>query len=499
MQKIYLLVALTLTNISYCLNNLKNLDEQGFISLISSQHQLFLSDEIDLYLKQENLKAKQKTYYGWNFDLTVKYGYEKLNAKKDNTSYDYVNNQVETDKNISLKISKDFDKGISFSTKFSRNIPTDKYDKYRNLAHYNNKSYDYAEYKNTLETNINIPLLKNSSGGTNKLYVDNAKIDKTIEELELLESKEDILADKLNDFIELSVNIDKVKISKNYLQSARNILLKIDKAKNTDKKLVENKIIKIQRVLSSNLTHLKNSQENLKTEIKNIPLKNIDFNYQIRSVLIKNPKKYLHKYSRDLQMDRLNMIKKKSYIKHYENQNLPDLDFNIWTINNKNKGNYSYYSYYNKNDAGVSLDFTYPLGGNVSNDFNVLESKLGLEKQQIDFKDEIKSKLEDSFELSEELLLYDKNIQSFLTEIANTNSEIELSKYIKGSGDIKFVLDELSEFYELKLDYLDEELHYHQSRVEYDNLLDRLIDKRIKCDFCTNPKVNYNKNYYFEK
>jgi hypothetical protein len=487
-----LLIYFILINLA---NSAYGLNENDFISLIVKQHQLFLSDEIDLYLKQENLKAKQKTYYGWNFEITAKYGYEKLNAKKDNTSYDYVNNQVETDKNIALKISKDFDKGISFSTKFSREIPTDKYDKYRNLAHYNNKSYDYTEYKNTLETNINIPLLKNSIGGTNKLYVDNAKIDKTIEELELLESKEDIVADKLNDFIELAVNIDKVKISKNYLQSAKNILLKIESSKNTDKKLVENKIIKIQRTLSSNLTNLKNIQESLNGELDNSIFKNIDFNYKIRSILVKNPQKYILKNSRDLQMDRLNMVKKKSYIKHYKNQNMPDLDFNIWAINNRNKGNYSYYSYYDKNDAGVSLDFIYPLGGNTSNNFNLLEAKLGLKKQQIDFKDEVKNKVEKAMELAEDLLLYDKNIQSFLLEISNTNNEIELAKYIKGDGDIKFVLDELSEFYELKLDYLDEELHYHQSRVEYDNLLDRLIDKRIKCDFCTNPKVNYNKNY----
>jgi hypothetical protein len=31
------------------------------------------------------------------------------------------------------------------------------------------------------------------------------------------------------------------------------------------------------------------------------------------------------------------------------------------------------------------------------------------------------------------------------------------------------VLDELSEFYELKLGYLDEELSYHQTRIDYDN------------------------------
>jgi hypothetical protein len=478
MYKIVLLALIVLTKQLYALT------ENEFISIVLNKHKLFLSDEIDLYLKQENLKAKQRTYYGWSFDITAKYGFEKLNAKKDNTSYYYDNNQLETDKNISLKISKDFAKGVSFSTKFSRKIPHNSYDSYRNLEHYNNKSTNLTEYNNTLETTINIPLLKNSNGGTNKLYIHNAAQDKTIEELQLLESKEDILEDKLKDFIELATSIDQVKVATTYLTTMQNLLNIVEKSAKNDNKLVHNGISKAQRVVDEYTTDLKNMRIQLFSEIGNIDIEDIDFNYNIRSILVKDVKNYISQYSRDLKISHLEIIKKQAYIKHYKNQALPDFDVNIWATNTRNKGNYSYYSYYDKNDFGVSLEFEYPLGGNSSNEYNLLEAELGLKKQYIDYQDDTHDLIEDIQELQEELLLYAKNIDSFTLEIQNTSVENERDNYQKGNGDIKFVLDEIIDFYNLQFDYLDEQKQYHQARIEYDSKLDRLIDSRIKCDFC---------------
>jgi outer membrane protein TolC len=163
---------------------------------------------------------------------------------------------------------------------------------------------------------------------------------------------------------------------------------------------------------------------------------------------------------------------------------LPDFDVNIWATNTRNKGNYSYYSYYDKNDFGLSLEFEYPLGGNSSNEYNLLEAELGLKKQYIDYQDDTHDLIESIQELQEELLLYAKNIDSFTLEIQNTSVENERDNYQKGSGDIKFVLDEIIDFYNLQFDYLDEQKQYHQARIEYDSKLDRLIDSRIKCDFC---------------
>lgn len=491
-MQILLILTLLFSGV-FCYANIKNtsnqptLNENSFIALILNKHQLFLSDEIDYYLKQQNVETKWQNYYGWSIDLGAKYGFEKLNAEKDNTSYTYANNQIETNKEISLMVSKEFMKGVKISAKLSRKIPMNKYDKYRNLEPYKNGVYNQTEYQSTLETQINIPLLKNNNGGASYLYLDNAKQDRLIEELRLLESKEDILTDKLKSFIGLAVNIDKVKISKNYLTSAQTLLKSIDKnTAQNDKSLIHNKIIKIKRLLSENQVNLQNSLLNLQDDIKNINIKSIHFNYRVRTIFIKNLTRYLQSYSRNLKIYRLEMIKKNNYIKYYTNQNLADLDFEIWTINTRNQGNYSYYSYYNKNDFGVGLKFSYPLGGNSSNEFNLLDATLDLKKQKINYIDDRKSLVKKVIELEEELLLYEKNISSFIQQINNTNTSIELDKYNKNKGDMRFVLDELSDFYDLKLDYLDEELKYHIHRVEYNNLLDKLINSNIKCNFCKN-------------
>jgi hypothetical protein len=97
-------------------------------------------------------------------------------------------------------------RGISFSTKFSREIPTDKYDKYRNLAHYNNKSYDYTEYKNTLENKYKYPTFKKIVlvAQINFMLI-MQKIDKTIERVgNYLKAKKILLLIKLNDFYRIS-------------------------------------------------------------------------------------------------------------------------------------------------------------------------------------------------------------------------------------------------------------------------------------------------------
>ena len=481
MKILYLLFLLILTNVTYALN------EDEFIDLILSSNKLFLSDEIDLYSQQERLKSKKQDYYGWDFVLTSKYNFEKLNSKKD-SSYTYVSDQIERDKNITIKASTAFENGISFNVKLSRNLPYNDYDKSKNLEFY--KHYNTTEYNTELTTNLNIPLLKNNNGGTNNLYYNNAKIDNNIETYKLLESKEDILEEKLSLFIELVINIRKVDVAKNYLKNSQNLVEKItssnfkDKIKKRNITLVNNKIIKIKRILATNIANLADTKKKLRYDIdfsKNIDDK-INFNHLKRVTLIRNVSNYVVKNNRDLRISRLDQSKKKNYIDNYKNQQLADFDFNLWTTNNRNRGNYSSYSYYYKNDFGMSLDFSYFFGGSASLKYNLLDAKLDYQKKIIDYRDELKDKIEDIELLSSELTLKKSNLNLFIRQIKITNNE--LNKYLN-DDDIRFVLNELIEFYDLKLEYLDEELNYHQARIKYENLIDRLLDEnKIKCEFC---------------
>ena len=468
------------------------LDESSFIKLVLTKNNLFLKSEIDMFLQQKRLQNKEADYYGWHFDITSKYSIRNLKAKKDNPNkYDYINNQVQNNKYIALNASLAFKNGISFSSKLSRDIKTNKYDKYRNLEY--RKSYSLNEYGSELSTNINIPLLKNRNGGDNKYYYDNAKIDKKIEWLELLEDKEEIVFDKLEQFIELSITIDKLNIARNYLTDISNILQKIENKKSlkNDILLTKNKIIKINRIIADQQIIINKIKTKLSKEVNfnNIKLSDIDFNYKIRTNLIKNINNHLVSNNRDLIISKLDIQKKINTINNLKNKKLADLDFNIWTINSRDKGSYSYYSYYDKNDFGVSIDFYYPLGGTSSNDYSLLYAQMSYKKKQLDYADDLQDKLEDIQNLNAELRSKNNNLKSFIRQIKTTPKDVELKKYLSNGGSIKPTLSEIDDFYDLKLEYIDKELEYHIKRIEYDNFLDRLLPtNNLKCDFCLRNK-----------
>jgi hypothetical protein len=194
--------------------NVLALTEQDVIRQVLNNHTLFQSSEIDMFSEQERLKSKYKDYYGWDADVLIKYSVETLTVEKDG-NYSYTNNQLKRKRDLSLNLSTAFESGASFKVKFSRKMPIDRYDKYKNLTY--SSSARLLEYDNVLEASINIPLLKDSDGGNNQLYYNKAKLDKEIEKLNLLEDKEDEVAEALDAFIEIALNLDKLKTYQNYL------------------------------------------------------------------------------------------------------------------------------------------------------------------------------------------------------------------------------------------------------------------------------------------
>ncbi|SMN02092.1 Channel-tunnel spanning the outer membrane and periplasm segregation of daughter chromosomes [uncultured Candidatus Thioglobus sp.] len=465
--------------------NVLALSEQGIIQKILDHHKLFESNEIDMFIQQQRLQSKEDSYYGWHLDLTAKYGLEKDSTDKD-TGYTYTKNQTKTARNIGLKLSTAFKNGTSFNIGFDRKLPVDDQEKYKDSSLYTDQNL--SEHDNILTTKFNIPLLKNSGGGENKKLYDIAEIDQKIEALKLLENKEDEVEDALIAFIDLAMNIRRLQIYKDRLSALEGLKEHTKNSKN-DSRLLTEKIQKTQTEKSKSKSNLEVSILTLKNFIdfdKN-DLSAINFNPDVRSILIKNSQKYLRKYSRDFQINKLDIDKKQHYIDSYKDKSLPDFDVNLSHVKTQNKGNYSSYSYKNSNEYKFSIDLSYPLSGDPVNDHNLFKSELEKRKKLTDYEADLKDKILDIRVLSNELASENRTLESYYQIKLKQRNTTELDSYLAGSGNIRFVLDEIYEHYQIQSDYADALTNYHQKRIQYDNFLDRLI-VNDRCYFCENYK-----------
>lgn len=468
-MKIWIGMALSLLTIQTL-----GLTEQTLIQRVLKNHQLLESYEIDLLIQQQQLKSRKKHYYGWGLDLRANYGFEKDDTDKD-TKKSYVKKQKKIKQNIGLALSTSFKNGTSFSIDFNKNMPIDHQIKHKDQIYY--KDQKLSEHNNVWTTKVNVPLLKNSDGGNSKKLYDLAGIKQKIKTLKLLEIKEDKVEDALIIFIKLAINIKRLQDYKDKAAAFKNII-KYTKHNENDSKLLIAQIQKTQVNKSKILSNLEDSIFKLKNFINfdKHDLSKINFDANIRIALAKYNQEYFQKYSRYMQIIKLEISKKQLFFDVFKNKDLPDLDVNLTYTKTQNRGNYSNYSYKNTGEYKVSLNFLYPLGGNPINDYNLLTSKLEKKKKLAEYKIKLKNKLIDAKVLSNKLKTSDHTLTTYYrNKLKQPQSTIELNNYLAGKGNIRFVLDEIYEYHKAKLEYLSELEGYHKNRIKYKNLLDKLI------------------------
>jgi hypothetical protein len=128
------------------------------------------------------------------------------------------------------------------------------------------------------------------------------------------------------------------------------------------------------------------------------------------------------------------------------------------------------------------------LGNNASNDYNLLDAQLSKKKKNIEYQDEINDKFLDAQVLSNEIRLLRADMDSYELQLKQQLSNAELLKSTHNADNIRAVLYELYDYYQIQLDYADALVIYHKKRIEYDNLLDRLVNDD-NCHLCENYKL----------
>lgn len=59
-----------------------------------------------------------------------------------------------------------------------------------------------------------------------------------------------------------------------------------------------------------------------------------------------------------------------------------------------------------------------------------------------------------------------------------------MKQYLSDLGNIRFVIDEMDESFAIKFDYLGEVKNYHKKRLEYENMIDRLLGNNQQAQTC---------------
>lgn len=195
--------------------------------------------------------------------------------------------------------------------------------------------------------------------------------------------------------------------------------------------------------------------------------------------IIKNTTAYLKNNARDLQKIVINQLLKKTNIKHYQNQNLAKLDFylnldqEVTDSNTKTTESES-----DKKIYTTSLVFEYPLFGNITNQTDLEINQLGLRKLKISYKDKLQDLTAKAQSLNISLISNQKTLNQHLKLIhANQQQmQIVLNNYTHKNDKIKNLIDILNEQKQSQLDYIDAGSAYQINIINYNNLLDRLIN-----------------------
>ena len=461
-RAIFIGVSLLWVHISYALT------EGEFIEHILSNSQYFAKDKIYLDIKQTELDYSQKSYSEWQTDLTLNHTNTRYKIDKDTTStriynqgYSYVYQQ------LALDVEKNFiDHPGKITARFSRTLPNNDITRYKQDTYYSSWEEDLSNsyYRIT----YSYPFLKHHSNAESlKTYKRNI-LDLQSEELDYLDAQEDTLVDKLEEFLEIASLNEQIKVYNVYLKELEHLNTENEDKINSEIEVTKKTIQK----LTSNRTA--NVQELTLSIPKPLNFQNVSLNFSKQAVLVDDIRAELRTYNRDLLRYDIDRKLKKIDIAYYENQTLPDLDLTFTAEREDAQGNTLTTKYDNRAHSYTSsLVFSMPLGGDTSDDGNVIIANLNLDKINYDYNSKLSdliaevSALDTSLTLDKQLIdEYPKTLDSLVKSINTLQSQdaslAELLLALKRKRDTLLEYVEVVERYQLNI-------------LEYEDLLDRIV------------------------
>ena len=449
------------------------LNEDVFIERVLQSTYLFESAAINLEIKEIELLGDERQYSNWHWDLE---GEVLLSGRLQNkdTNYTYTHQQVKSDRQLSAELSKHFfSNGSELRLSLGGSLPKTSEEKYKNQSYISDAVTNASLVD--VEISWKLPLMRNVYGILDQRTYDLATLELKDEQWVFREFQENTVASYLKVYFEYAILSEEITLLEVHINQLDLIDSHIERSAFA-KKLVSYSKGFINKA-KSRLTSLIDEQLMLAKNLENI--------LSARELASIKPSYFLLKISSvgeaeteasliALQRIRIEQLKNQRQIRYYQNALKPELDFSISASRVLQKGNYSSYSESETTDLEISLSFDYPLSGDISATTYLKKYQLKARQLQIKYN----KKLEDLKAKQQTLQLKLVTSLEEMNLINTRLNQLDASAIdFKGLSalDTKLYIDDLTDAVELKLDYNEELIDYQQLRVDYDNLLDRLI------------------------
>jgi len=337
-------------------------------------------------------------------------------------------------------------------------------------------SHHIEEFETRHYIQFNYPLLKHDSNALSLKTHHRDIVDLQRQQLSFYETKEDFLEARLSDYLSWVLHQREVVINRAMLDNLR----KLQPRDAAGEALLKSALFQTEQDLSDAEQELQAVKEKLSILLDDPAILDETAEYDLTkriTPLRGDLTAYLKAHNRELYRIALSMKLNRIEIAYYENQNLPELDFSVRGEYdfNKGRGQNNSKTDDDRTNYTAALEFSYPLGGNISNRANLQKFQLGVRRLEISYADELQD-IEADAQRLHALLTLDEARLLEAVDAAGQSAAIQRRDYQDGRASLRDVLQAYRDARDAQLNHIDDIIDYQTNSIEYDNLLDRIIE-----------------------
>ena len=466
------------------------LTEAEFLDKVLAQDKLLEEARIGLDIKHIELNASRDNYADWKVDLSADVGYRRRDDRQDGRGRS-VSTYSKITKTAPWGVDLDVEKrflsnpasvtfGLSHGRDESRQTRYKRDSGSRVGAGYYKGERALHKRETDAYVQFKYPLLKHDSNAASLKTHHRDIIDFKRQQLLFYETKEDFVNDRMNDYLAWVLYQRQAVVNRHLLDEFR----RLDTHDDIEAAILKSAIYQIEDDNQDTQTKLLAIKRRLAVLLddEHIVTATPQFDLQKRVDFVDGDMSaYLQDHNRTLRRIALNQALSEIEIAYFQNQRLPAVNLALRAERRLDEGNTTETSFYDDDETEyfAGITFSYPLGGNTSNRANLKKSQLGVRRLEISYAEKQQDILAD-IQLLNALLTVDEARLLAAIDAAQRSTRIEYDHYQSGQSSFRDLLQAYQEERAAKLNHIDDVIDYQVNSLEYDNLLDRLIDTPCK-------------------